>query len=193
MNKGTIFIISGPSGVGQGTIMMALLAKPELNLVWTKGYTTRNKRASDEVENKYTFLDHDKFNELVKSGEIFDWTNYDGINLYGSSKKETDTAINDGKNIIRDIDLVGVKNYQRSYPKFEIVTIFIKANLEVIKNRLVGRKQNTKEEIEARLKIAQKTLKTQKYYDFIVENIEGKPEIAVNEIAQIIREKSQPQ
>jgi len=190
MKQGKIFILTGPSAVGQGTIIRELLAMPDLNLCWSKAYTTRTRRPSDEIEDNYFFVSKEEFENLTRTGEIFEWTNYDGINCYGSSKRSTDQALNDGKNIIRDIDIIGARGYTKSYGKDRVVLIFVKAPIEIIRRRLIARGQNTPEDIEVRVNLAQKILLNEKYYDYSVENVEGKPEIAINKIARIIRKKS---
>lgn len=181
MNK--IFIISGPSGSGKGTIVEKLLKMKDLNLYWAKSYTTRAERASDDMEQKYIFVDEKKFKALEKEGEILE-SNYYNNNWYGTSKLEIDKNI--GKhNIIKDIDVNGGLYYKKNYTN--AVLIYITCLIKELKNRLIKRGQNTPEEIEERLKIAQNETKISHQYDFIVKNPEGHPEIAVAQIATIIK------
>lgn len=184
MNKGKNFVISGPSGVGKGTIVEALLKNPTLNFYWAKSYTTRPPRQSDKAENHYFFVAEEKFKTLEKQGEIIESNFYNG-NFYGSSKSEIDKAILQGKNILKEVEVNGGMNYKKLYP--DAVLIFVKADLEDIKNRLISRGQNTTEEIEARLKTAEEELKYEKEYDFSVINPEGHPEKAIWEIEKIIK------
>lgn len=180
---GKIIIISGPSGVGKGTIVEGLRDIPELNFYCAKSYTTRPKRESDEVENRYLFVDENEFHKLEKQGEIIESNNYNG-NWYGSSKSEIDKAISQGKNILKDVDVNGAVAFKKLYPN--AVLIFIKADAQDIKSRLISRGQNTKEEIENRLKIMQKEMKFEKEYDYSVVNPEGYPEKAIDYIIHII-------
>ena len=180
-----IFVISGPAGVGQGTIIKELLKEPELNLQWVKGYTSRAPRETDLKENKYNFVTKEEFKHLTKTGEIFEWTFYNN-HYYGSSRSAIEKIINENKNAIRDVDPIeGGKLYRKFFPHAK--QIFITADLGSIRQRLINRGQNTSEEIEARLKIAEEEMKHAKYYDYVVENTEGHPEKAVAEIEKIIK------
>ncbi len=184
MNK--IFIISGPSGVGKGTIIKDLLKKPELNLCWARSYTTRPKRPSDNFEYHYIFLDEKKFKKLEKQGEILEKNFYNG-NWYGSSKSEIDNVLKNNKNVLQEIEVNGAMNYRKLYP--DAILIFIKADLDDIKNRLISRGQNTAEQIETRLKIARRETKHEKDYDYSVTNPENHPEKAIGKVEKIIKRK----
>jgi len=185
--KSKLFIISGPAGVGQGTIIKKLLEIPELNLQWVKGYTTRAQRESDQKEQKYNFVSIEEFKALEKNGEIFESTFYNN-NFYGTSKSEINKVLKLGHNAIRDVDPIdGQKNFRHIFPNS--VLIFITANLYDIKNRLINRGQNTAEEIDERTKFAKKQIEYAKLFDYIVENPEGHPEKAVEEIERIIQKE----
>lgn len=180
MNK--IFIISGPSGCGKGTIIEALM-KENSDLAWPKNYTTRSERESDKTENHYIFVDEKKFNELKQTDEIFE-SNFYNDNWYGSSKSEIDNLIKSGKTVIKEVDVNGGEAYRKTFP--DAVLIFITTSLENIKSRLIGRGQNTDAEIAERLEIAKQEIAMSKDYDYVVENPEGHPEKAVEEIKKII-------
>lgn len=181
MNK--IFIISGPSGCGKGTIIEALMKMPELNLVWAKSYTTRAERASDASEGHYIFVSEEKFKELEKCGEVLE-SNFYNDNWYGTAKSEFDQGLNKG-NVLKEIEPNGAFNLKKIYP--DAVLIFITTSLENIKSRLIGRGQNTDKEIAERLEIAKNEIAQSKNYDFVVENPEGQPEKAIKEIEKIIQ------
>lgn len=184
MNK--IFIISGPSGCGKGTIVEGLLEKPELKLVWTKSYTTRKKRESDKDENHYIFVTETEFKDLEKSGEIIESNLYND-NWYGSSKKEIDNTIDSNKNVIKDVDVNGGVFYKKTFNNS--VLIFIKSDLKCIEQRLISRGQNTEDEIKDRMKIAEEEMSYEKEYNYSVENPEGNPGQAIDEIAEIIQDE----
>lgn len=180
-----IFVISGPSGCGKGTIIEGLLKNPDLNLYWAKSYTTRPERESDKSEQKYLFVDEEKFKKLEKRGEILESNFYNG-DWYGTSKSEIDKTISAGQNIIKDIDVNGGMDFKKLYP--DAVLIFLITSLDNIKSRLIKRGQNTDEEIADRLVIAKKEIAMSKDYDYVVENPEGHSEKAIEEIEKIIKE-----
>ncbi len=185
MKQGKIFVISGPSGVGKGTIVAQLIKKSKLNFYWAKSYTTRKERKSDESERHYIFVDDNKFKDLKKKGEIIESNFYNGY-WYGSSRSEINNALKTGKNVLKEVEVNGGLAYKKLYP--DVILIFIKAGMDDIKNRLISRGQNTKQEIEKRLKIAKKELALEREYHHSIINPEGHPEKAVEEVEKMIRQ-----
>jgi guanylate kinase len=181
MNK--IFVISGPSGCGKGTIIKKLLEEKDLNLIWAKSYTTRAERASDELEDKYIFVDVQKFKELTNRGEILESNFYNG-NWYGTSLSDLNHTLENGKNVMKDVDVNGGKFYKENFP--QSVLIFVKCEPAEMRSRLEKGGQNTPKEVSERLFIAAKELRESVNYDYVVENPEGHPEKAVEEIKNII-------
>lgn len=179
-----IFVISGPAGVGKGTIVKGLIERPELKLVWAKSYTTRPPRPSDRVEHHYFFVSPDKFKELQQDGEIFESNFYNGA-WYGSSKQSIQEALAASKNVVMEVEVNGGKAYRDEYPN--AVLIFIKAPLEQIERQLTGRRQNTREEILERLATAKTELEAASWYDHVIENPPGKPGQAIEQIVEIIK------
>ena len=186
MKNNKIFIITGPSGVGKGTIIEALRKMPDLKLAWAKSYTTRNERESDKDEQKYIFVDENEFKALEKNGEIFE-SNFFNNHWYGSSKSEIEKALKKGQNIIKDIDVNGGSYYKKTFA--DAVLIFIKADLADIKHRLICRGQNTPEEIEDRLETAKKEMTFENRYNYSVINVEGHPEKAIEKTRNIIQKE----
>ena len=184
-NKGKLFIISGPSGVGKGTIVEEVAKRPSNNLYWAKSYTTRPERDSDKSEGHYIFIDEKKFKQLEKEREILESNFFNG-NWYGSSKSEIDQGISSGKNVLKEIEVNGAMNLKKLLPG--AILIFIKSDLKDIENRLIHRGQNTDIEIEERLNTCKKELTFEKEYDYAVINPEGHPEKAIEEVEKIIRQ-----
>lgn len=184
MNKGKLFIISGPSGVGKGTIIEEVAKNRSNNLCWAKSYTTRPERESDKSEDHYIFINEKKFKQLKKEGEILESNFFNG-NWYGSSKSEIDNAISDGKNVLKEIEVNGAMRFKKLLPNSTL--IFIKAPIENIHKRLIHRGQNTKEDINERLNTCKKELAYEKEYDYCITNPEGYPEKAIEKVEKIIK------
>jgi guanylate kinase len=183
MKKNKIFIISGPSGSGKGTIVEGVLKTNKNDFNWAKSYTTRKIRESDKTENHYIFVDNEQFKKLEKEGEIIESNLYND-SWYGSSKSEIDNALRSGKNILKDVEVNGAIKYKKLFP--DSVLIFVKSNLNDIKNRLIKRGQNTEKEIEERLGIAKNEISQEDQYHYKVYNPEGHQEKAIKEINGII-------
>ena len=111
-----LFVISGPSGSGKGTIIEALMKMPALNLAWPKSYTTRPERESDKTENHYIFVNIGKFKELEQKDEIFE-SNFYNDNWYGSSKSEIEKLIADDKTVIKEVDVNGGEASRKTFPE----------------------------------------------------------------------------
>ncbi len=183
MNK--IYIISGPSGVGKGTLVKALVENKNLNLEWGKTATTRPQRKDDPQAAKHLYLSEKEFKEKIEAGEFVE-SNFFNNHYYGTLKSEIENA---KTNLIFEIDVNGGLNIKKLYPD-KTVLIFITAPIKDIKKRLEDRKANTPGEIEARLKIAQKELKKAKEYDYHLENPQGHPEKAITKLEKIIETTS---
>ncbi len=182
-----IFIISGPSGCGKGTIIDKLLQNQELNLYWAKSYTTRPIRESDRKENKYLFTTVKEFKEIERRGEILESNLYNG-NWYGTSRMEIQNALKKGVNVIKDIDVHGAMAYTKMFQN--LVLIFIKSDLVDIETRLQNRQQNSEEEIQNRLAEAIKEMEFAKHYDYVVENKQNHLDEAITEISNIIKKEN---
>lgn len=180
MNK--IYIISGPSGVGKGTLVKSLVENDDLNLEWGKTATTRKPRKDDPEGAKHIYLSKQKFEDKIRAGELAE-KNFYNENYYGTPKSEIEKT---KSNLVFEIDVNGGLNIKKLYPD-KTVLIFITAPIADIKKRLEDRKTNTPEEINQRLKIAQVELEKAKNYDYHVENPQGHPEQATKELEKIIK------
>lgn len=182
-----IFVISGPSGVGKGTIVKALVdqLKPSAEKIIT--YTTRKPRATDIAQDIHKYVTKKEFEKLIKAGEILEY-NFYNENYYGTPKTPIEKCLKKGKNVLLEIDVNGGLNIKKKYPN--TILIFLTAEMKDIESRIRKRGQNTEEEIQARLKTAKNEFRLASKYDYIVENPEGHPEKAINQVLKIIKEKS---
>ena len=181
MNKGSVVIISGPSGSGKDTILRLLLKKnPEIR--FSISSTTRPMREEDKVEKKYDFLSVAEFEAMIENDQLLEYNRYVD-NYYGTPRKPVEDAVNDGKDIIIEVDVNGAYNIRKKLP--DAVSIFIMPpSFEELERRLMGRGTDSKEVIAARLKTALEEIKRAPEYDYIVVN--GDIDTAVEDVLAII-------
>ena len=181
-NKGLVLIISSPSGAGKTTICKKLIYEVEgLNL--SVSVTTRQKR-KDEIEGKHYFFKNEKeFNKLLKQNEFLEHANVFGF-YYGTLKNEVLSKINNGKDVIVDIDWQGTRQIEKSLPN-DIVKVFIlPPSMKELENRLGKRASENEENFIKRMSEAKKEISHYKEYDFIIVNDDL--QLAVNQIKSIL-------
>lgn len=180
-NKGLVLIVSGPSGVGKGTVVKELLKNNEYAL--SVSATTREPREGETHGKEYFFLKKDEFESLIKQDKVLEYAQYCN-NYYGTPKEYVEKTISDGKNIILEIEVQGALQVMKKLR--DAVSIFIMPkSMEVLKKRLTGRGTETIEVIEKRLNTAIKEMQEAKNYDYVVINDDLND--CVNDIKQIIR------
>lgn len=186
MKKGRLFIISGPSGVGKDTIVDMMIEKyPNLKRAVT--FTNREIRPGEKPGRIYEFVSTDRFRELVRKGDISEWAKIHG-HLYGGSIKRICASLDNGENLIFDIDVEGGIKYKEVLPN--AVLIFLKYDsLYHLIERLKKRPGTTDKEIEERFQNAQKEMQFENEYDYQVINPEKQPQKAVDEINKIIQDE----
>ncbi|HXG83263.1 MAG TPA: guanylate kinase [Pyrinomonadaceae bacterium] len=146
--KGSLIIISSPSGGGKGTLIKEVL-KTVPNVGYSVSYTTRERRSGETDGRDYFFIGAAEFNELIDKGEFLEYAEVHG-NFYGTSVNQVLAEINLGRDVILEIDVQGAQNVRAKIP--EAVSIFIlPPSFEVLRQRLVARKTEKKEDLELRL------------------------------------------
>ncbi len=180
-NRGSLFIVSAPSGAGKTTLCQKLSSILP-NLQHSVSFTTRPVRLGEVNNRDYTFVRENVFRKMAKRGEFIEWAKVHG-HLYGTSKKRLKEMLNKGINVILDIDIQGARQIKKKYA--DGVYIFIlPPSMKVLKERLKKRMCNSKEEMEKRLKRAVEEIKEYKRYDYVI--INNIFEDAIEELRAII-------
>ncbi len=178
-----IFIISGPSGAGEDTIINRL--EKELGVVHIITTTTRAMRPGDRERKPYYFISEKDFQEKIKNNEFVEYAKEYNNNYYGVTHQELERAKKSGKIGIWKIGYKGVKTAKKLFP--EIIAIFINAeSLEILEKRIRKRAEVTDQYVKERLDYTKEWLKHLDMYDYKVINKEGKLDEAVEKIKQII-------
>lgn len=182
MKRGTFFVLSGPSGSGKGTVLQEVLRKSD-RIVYSVSATSRSPRAGEVDGINYYFKSREEFETLIKADAFIEYTETYG-NYYGTLKSEVEKAIENGKNIILEIDPVGAKNVRAHYP--DAVLMFLVApDLEVLSSRLSGRGSESAETFKIRHDAALSEMENATLYDYVVVN--DFVERAADDILAIIR------
>jgi len=167
-NKGLLIVISGPSAVGKGTICKELFKRNIENLELSVSATTRKPRPNEINGVNYHFIDEETFRKMVDHGEFLEYAQvYD--NYYGTPKKYVIEKINQGKDVILEIDIQGAKQVRENY-KDGIFIFIMPPSIKELKSRILKRGTEAQKDIEKRMKCAYEEIEQAKYYDYIVIN-----------------------
>ena len=185
MSKGILVIISGPAGSGKGTVVNKLIeAHPELKL--SISATTRAPRPGDAHGITYYFISKEEFKERIEKGEMLEYNHFTGNdNYYGTPKKEVMESLENGNDMILEIDVNGAMQIKEKIS--EAITIMLTPpDGKTLEERLVGRGTEEPEEIAKRLETARKEVSMLPKYDYSVVNETGKIEECAEAIYSII-------
>jgi guanylate kinase len=180
-----VFVITGPSGVGKGTLIRGLLARaPELGL--SVSATTRAPRPGEADGVDYHFLTPDEFEARVNAGEFVEHAEYSG-NRYGTLRSELERRLEDGAGVVLEIEVEGARQVRAAMP--DAVAVFIAPpSLDALRARLVGRGTDSADQVDARLQTAERELEAQPEFAHVVVN--DRLEEATDELVSIVRSAS---
>ena len=165
--KGNLIVLSGPSGVGKGTVLQALLKKYD-NICYSISATTRAPREGEKDGVDYFFMDEKKFKTWIREDKFIEWAKVHN-NYYGTPRSYVQETLASGKDVILEIDIQGAKQVKEKFA--EGIFIFLAPpSLKELENRIYNRGTEKETEIETRLKNAKKELQEIKNYDYLLVN-----------------------
>ena len=166
--QGKLIILSGPSGVGKGTIRERLFEDDKLNLAYSISMTTRKPRVVERHGIDYFFVTEVEFKEKIAKGELIEWAQFVG-NYYGTPKEYVERLLADGKNVVLEIEVQGAVQVKTMFP--EALSIFIvPPSLAELEKRIKKRRSEPSDVMAARLKKAAYELTLTGEYQYVVEN-----------------------
>lgn len=186
--KGLLIVLSGPSGVGKGTVRKILMEDKSLNLAYSISMTTRKPRVGEVEGEDYFFVSVEQFENAVNNGELLEHAKFVN-NYYGTPRNYVEKLRNEGKNVLLEIETNGacsVMEKEISDPLF--VSIFLlPPSFEELEKRIRGRRTEEETVVQERLAKARKELVLKDKYQYNV--IDITPEQAAIEITNIIKSK----
>lgn len=181
-NKGLLIVVSGPSGAGKDTICQKLI-KENSNIWMSVSMTTRKPRPLEKDGIDYFFVSKEDFFNKINDNTFLEYASYND-NYYGTPKDKVEEKLNEGKDVILVIDINGAINIKKIIPSALFIFI-MPPDMETLKNRLIGRKTESKDKVVQRFITAYNEVNNYKKYNYVVVN--DKVEDAVNKVKSIIQ------
>lgn len=180
--KGLLIVLSGPSGVGKGTVRKVIFDEPNHNFQYSVSMTTREKR-SGEIEGKdYFFRTREEFEDLIKQDKMLEYAEYVG-NYYGTPLDYINECRDKGKDVFLEIEVQGAMKVIEKCP--DAISIFLMPpSIDELKRRLIGRGTDDINVINQRLEVSKKEIQMMKHYNYVVVNDDVS--LAANKIKHII-------
>ena len=171
MKKGLLILLSGPSGVGKGTVRKQIFKNTDLNLAYSISMTTRKPREGEVDGQDYFFVSEERFEEAIKNDELLEYARFVG-NYYGTPKAYVEKLREEGKNVFLEIEVEGAKKVVEEYKEDKgVLSIFLlPPSLRELEKRIRGRRSEPEEIIQERLGKAKREMGLKKNYQFNVLN-----------------------
>ena len=184
MSKGSLFVISGASGVGKSTVLK-LVMEARQDLLFSVSATTRQMRPGEVDGVNYYYITREEFEDRIRRGEFLEYDEHNGT-LYGTLNGQIREKLTRG-NVILDVEPVGAGNVRKSYPDATLIFIMPPSRQE-LEERLRGRGDTSQEQIRLRLDRAEWEIEQKDWYDYVVVN--RRAQTCAEEILRIIAEKA---
>jgi guanylate kinase len=180
--KGLLIVLSGPSGVGKGTVRKAIFSQADTAFEYSISMTTRAPREGEVDGVDYFFKTKEEFEQLITEGKLLEYAQFVG-NYYGTPVDYVRETLDRGKDVFLEIEVEGAKQVREKFP--DGLFIFLAPpSLSELKNRIVTRGTETEDVINNRLKVAKEEIEMMHLYDYVVEN--DQVELAVERIKAIV-------
>ena len=179
--KGKLLVISGPSGAGKSTVVFKAI-EGRSDVCFSTSVTTRAPRPGEVDGREYFFIDFKRFHEMVKNDELLEHAEY-VTNCYGTPRAYVEQRLNEGMNVVLDIEILGARQVKKKMPG--AVLIFIAPpSLVELERRLRGRGTDTEEAVQGRLARARQEYQEADFYDYLIVNDDA--EKAAKQLSAII-------
>lgn len=187
MKKGIIVLISGPSGVGKGTILNRLISNPALNLTFSVSMTTRGKREKEVHGEHYFFVTKEEFEKHLERDNFLEYATFVG-NSYGTPKDYVFNLLKEGKNVLIEIEVKGAKTLISKVDPEDIISFYIMPpTVEDLIHRLKHRGTEDDETIMRRAEQFKEEVKYKDQYDYVV--INDDLETCIAEVTSLIEKR----
>ncbi|WP_112180794.1 MULTISPECIES: guanylate kinase [Paraliobacillus] len=180
--KGILFVLSGPSGVGKGTVRKALFER-DTALQYSISMTTRQKRVGEQEAVDYFYRTKDEFESMIKDNQLLEYAEYVG-NYYGTPREYVEETLELGRDVFLEIEVQGALQVKENFP--EGVFLFLSPpSLEELKTRIVNRGTESDALVANRLDAAKEEIEMMDAYDYVVVN--DQVEVAVDKVQAIVK------
>jgi guanylate kinase len=170
MKRGLLIVLSGPSGVGKGTVRKKVFKDLSLNLAYSISMTTRQPRNGERHGVEYFFITTEEFEQKIKEDAFLEYTKFVG-NYYGTPYEYVEQLRNEGKNVFLEIEIEGAKKVLSKCKGDDVISIFlVPPSLEELERRIRGRKSETDDIIQERLAKARREIGFKDNYEYVVVN-----------------------
>lgn len=167
VKRGTLLVVSGPSGVGKSSVVQALTERMQFH--FSVSWTTRSRRPGEDDGVDYVFVDRSSFEEGIASGGFLEWAEYSG-QLYGTPRKQVLAHLDKGEHVLLDIENDGAAQVKQTYPEAMLVFI-LPPTLQELERRLRGRGDTSEQDMQKRLAVARDQIReAEAAFDYLVTN-----------------------
>lgn len=179
--KGKLLVISGPSGAGKSTVVFKAI-EGRSDVCFSTSVTTRSPRPGEVDGREYFFIDFKRFHEMVENDELLEHAEY-VTNCYGTPRAYVEQRLNEGMNVVLDIEVLGARQVRKKMPGAVLIFIAPPSLIE-LERRLRGRGTDTEEAVQGRLARARQEYQEADFYDYLIVNDDA--EKAAKQLGAII-------